>query len=75
MNNNFTNCIACDSAQVKKRLGRFSIIYQGKAVEVPGIESYCCSKCGETFLDLDNEAKIDMYLQRQRTQPVATGIK
>ena len=75
MNSAITNCIVCGNAQIKKRRGRFSVVTHGKTVEVPGIESYHCSKCGETFLDLDNEAKIDMYLEREQAQPAASSIK
>jgi DNA-directed RNA polymerase subunit RPC12/RpoP len=37
-------------------------------VNIPDIERYTCARCGETFLDLDNETKIDGYLQTRRTR-------
>jgi len=73
MSNRITHCIACDSDRIAKKRGLFSVTVHGQIVKIPAIESYTCATCGETFLDLDNEAKIDAYLERHRTQPAATG--
>jgi len=73
MSSTITQCISCQSDQIKKKRGSFSVTSHGKTVKVPNIESYCCCQCGETFLDFDNEIKIDSYLERQRMQPAATG--
>jgi len=75
MTSTIAHCIVCQSAQIKKKRGSFSVTCHENTVEVPDIESYHCSQCGETFLDLDNETKIDVYLERQRTEPATTSIK
>jgi YgiT-type zinc finger domain-containing protein len=75
MSNAITTCIVCQSAQIKKKRGSFPVTCHDKTVEVPGIESYHCSQCGETFLDLDNETKIDAYLKSQRTQRATASVK
>ena len=73
MNNRITHCIACNSVRIAKKRGGFPVTIRGKTIRVPNIERYVCAECGETFLDLDNEAKIDAYLKPRRTRALAAG--
>ena len=73
MTNAITYCISCQSRKIKKKRGSFPATVHGKTVRIPGVEYYCCSDCGEMFLDLDNEAKVDRYMERQRIGAVTTG--
>jgi len=73
MSNAMTNCISCGSGKIKRKRGPFPATVHGKTVKVPSVEYYCCSDCGETFLDLDNEAKLDRYLEQQRIGTVTAG--
>jgi YgiT-type zinc finger domain-containing protein len=73
MSSRITRCISCHSDKIKKRRGLFPVSVCGESVKVPGIEYHVCSQCGETFLDLDNETKIDLYLKQHRTRSVASG--
>ena len=68
-----TRCIACQSDKIKRKRGLFPVTVRGEEVKIPDIEHYVCSNCGETFLDLDNETKIDLYLEQHRMRPVASG--
>ena len=68
-----TRCIACRSDKIVKERGGFPVTIRGKTVKVPNVERYVCAECGETFLDLDNEAKIDPYLKPRRTRALAAG--
>jgi len=70
MNNTFTYCIACQSDNIQKVRGAFQITIAGKKMKVPNIEYYICSQCGEQFMDLDNESKIDAYLKRKHADIV-----
>ena len=73
MSDKITRCIACRSGEIAKKRGRFPVTVHGKTVVVPRIESHTCSRCGETFLELDNEAKIDAYLKPRRTRALTAG--
>jgi len=73
MSSQITRCISCDSDKIMKKKGPFSAAVSGTTVKIPGIEYYVCSECGETFLDLDNETKIDLYLEQHRPLVVASG--
>ena len=65
MNNMFSRCIACQSENIHKVRGVFQINMTNKEIKVPNIEYYTCSQCGEQFMDLDNEIKIDAYLKNK----------
>jgi YgiT-type zinc finger domain-containing protein len=65
MSSIFTHCIACQSDKIRKVQGSFSVTIQDKTLKIPHIEYYECSQCGEKFMDLDNESKIDAYLKRK----------
>ncbi|MBU4273733.1 MAG: YgiT-type zinc finger protein [Planctomycetes bacterium] len=67
MSNSITHCISCGSDKLEKKRRGFPVTVHGTALKVPNIEFYTCSRCGETFLDLDNETKLDLYLKRRRT--------
>ncbi len=73
MNNRTTRCIACRSDKVRKKRGLFPVTIRGETVKVPDIEYHICSQCGETFLDLDNETKIDLYLKQHGARAAASG--
>lgn len=73
MTNRITHCISCDSDKITKKKGPFSVSVCGETVKIPGVEYYACPECGETFLDLDNETKIDLYLKQHRPPAVASG--
>jgi YgiT-type zinc finger domain-containing protein len=73
MSNRITRCISCHSDKIVKKRGAFPAPIRGKTVKIPNVEYYVCSQCGETFLDLDNETKIDLYLEQHRMGPVASG--
>jgi YgiT-type zinc finger domain-containing protein len=62
MSNRIIRCISCQSDKIKKKRGMFPATVRGESVKIPDIEYYICSQCGETFLDLDNETKIDLYI-------------
>jgi YgiT-type zinc finger domain-containing protein len=66
MSNKFSFCIACQSDNIQKVRGAFQITIEGKKMKIPDLEYYVCSQCGEQFMDLDNESKIDVYLKRKR---------
>jgi len=66
MSNEFKYCIGCQNDNIKKVHGSFQITIEGKKMKVPNIEYYICSQCGEQFMDLENESKIDAYLKRKR---------
>lgn len=72
MSNKITRCIACQSDKIRRKRGLFPVTVHGEMVKVPDVEYYACSKCGETFLDLDNETKIDIHLEHCRTQVSAS---
>jgi YgiT-type zinc finger domain-containing protein len=72
MNSRIDRCISCDSDKITKKKGFFSANVRGETVKIPGIEYYVCSRCGETFLDLDNESKIDRYLKERRPRTAAS---
>jgi len=74
MSNPINRCISCQSDKIRKKRGAFPVTKHGKTVNVPGIERYTCSQCGETFLDLDNETKIDNYLAQRETRPLSTSL-
>ncbi len=59
----FTCCIVCRSENINRIRGAFPIMIHDKSWKVPGIEYYVCAQCGEKFMDLDNESKIDAYLK------------
>ena len=63
-----TRCVSCGSTDIRNARGQFSVTAHGEMVNIPDIERYTCARCGETFLDLDNETKIDGYLQTRRTR-------
>ena len=63
MTDTFTRCIACRSEKIDKVRGAFPIVIHDKSWKVPGIEYYVCAQCGEKFMDLDNEGKIDAFLK------------
>ena len=67
MSNSITHCISCGSDKLQKKRRGFPVTVHGTALKIPNIEFYLCSQCGETFLDLDNETKLDLYLKRRRT--------
>jgi YgiT-type zinc finger domain-containing protein len=67
MTSQITHCISCDSDKITRKKGLFPVTAHGEAMKVPDIEYHVCSRCGETFLDLDNEGKIDLYLEQHRT--------
>jgi YgiT-type zinc finger domain-containing protein len=71
MTNKITRCISCDSESIRRRKGIFPASVGGATVDIPDIEYYVCGKCGETFLDLDNESKIDLFLAQRREQALA----
>ena len=73
MNSKITHCISCNSVKIAKKRGSFPVSIRGKTIRVPNIERYVCAECGETFLDLDNEAKIDAYLKPRRTRALSAG--
>ena len=73
MNNKITHCISCNSIRIAKKRGGFPVTIRGKTIRVPNIERYVCAECGETFLDLDNETKIDAYLKPRRTRALTAG--
>lgn len=73
MASSITRCISCGGDKLTKKRGPFPAVVHSKTVKIPGIEYYVCSRCGETFLDLNNEAKIDLYLERHQTEVVASG--
>ena len=65
MNDVFKYCIACQSDNIQKVRDAFQITVAGKKMKVPDIEYFVCLQCGEQFMDLDNESKIDAYLKRK----------
>ena len=67
MTSPITQCISCGSDTLQKKRRGFPVTVHGTTLKVPNIEFYVCSRCGETFLDLDNETKVDLYLKQQRT--------
>jgi len=72
MSNKITRCISCGSDKIRKKRGLFPVNVRGETERIPDIDCNICSRCGETFLDLDNETKIDLYLDRRRTGAVAS---
>jgi YgiT-type zinc finger domain-containing protein len=73
MSKSIAHCISCQSEKIRKKRGALPLTVHGKVVKIPNVEWYECAQCGETFLDLDNESKIDAYLERQRTSTVSAG--
>jgi YgiT-type zinc finger domain-containing protein len=73
MSNRIIHCITCQSDKIKRKQGMFPVTVHGEIVKIPGIESYVCPECGETFLDLDNETRIDAYLEQHQPHP-ATAV-
>ncbi len=73
MSNAIAHCISCQSEKIRKKRGAFPVTVHGKAVKIPNVEWYECAQCGETFLDLDNESKIDVYLERHRAGTVSAS--
>ena len=67
MSNSITHCISCGNDKLQKKRRGFHVTVHGKTLNVPNIEFYVCSRCGEIFLDLDNETKLDLYLKQRRT--------
>jgi YgiT-type zinc finger domain-containing protein len=65
MSNPFTCCITCHSEKINKVRGAFPVAIHDKTWKVPNIEYYVCTQCGEKFMDLDNESKIDAYLKNK----------
>jgi uncharacterized protein with PIN domain len=65
MTNQFTRCIDCQSEKINKVRGAFPVSIHDKIWKVPSIEYYVCTQCGEKFMDLVNESKIDEYLKRK----------
>ena len=73
MSSRITRCIACESDKIRRKRGLFPATVHGETVKIPNMEYYVCSACGETFLDLENETKIDLYLEQHRPRAVASG--
>lgn len=71
MSNSITHCISCGNDKLQKKRRGFRVTVHGKTLNVPNIEFYVCSRCGETFLDLDNETKVDLFLKQRRTTPIS----
>jgi YgiT-type zinc finger domain-containing protein len=65
MTNQFSRCIACHSEKINKVRGAFPVTVHEKTLMIPNIEYYVCTQCGEKFMDLDNENKIDAYLKNK----------
>jgi YgiT-type zinc finger domain-containing protein len=65
MTNAFTRCISCGGETIDKIEGKYSITVRNRKTTIPGIEYYSCARCGETFMDLENERKIDAYLKAE----------
>jgi YgiT-type zinc finger domain-containing protein len=45
--------------------GDFTVLSQGKKVRVRNVDYYRCPRCGEEFMDLENELKIDRTVSKR----------
>jgi YgiT-type zinc finger domain-containing protein len=72
MTSSISRCVSCGKDKLIKHHGDFTVLSQGKKVRVRNVDYYHCPRCGEEFMDLDNELKIDRSVSKRST---AAGIK
>lgn len=60
------HCPLCDSPRIVARRGKRSFVVKDRVVNIPALEYWHCSNCGEVFYPPESGKKIDDFLLTQK---------